>query len=94
MDLSLTSTSLWKRLVAKLKVRRASPVRTTSWLLQRGAVLDLKKKRVRPDCLPEVSDEDERVWESQQGGKRSAMETLGFDVIVNGGWNRQGGRIY
>ena len=44
VDLSLTSTSLWKRLVAKLKVSRASPVRTTSWLLQRGAVLDFVKK--------------------------------------------------
>ena len=44
MDLSLTSTSLWKRLVAKLKVSRASPVRTTSWLLQRGAVLDFVEK--------------------------------------------------
>ena len=42
-------------------------------------------KRLGPDCLPEVSDEDERVWESQQGGKRSAMENLGFDVIVRGG---------
>ena len=33
-------------------------------------------KRLRPDCLPEVSDEDERVWERQQGGERSAMENL------------------
>ena len=42
-------------------------------------------KRLRPDCLPEVSDEDERVWESQEGGKRSAMENLWIRCNCKGG---------
>ena len=47
-------------------------------------------KRVRPDCLPEVSDEDERVWESQQGGERSAMENLWIlTANIAMGWNEQ-----
>ena len=29
-----------------------------------------------PDCLPEVGDEDERVGESEEGGKSSAMQNL------------------
>ena len=65
-----------KRLVAKLKAKRASPDRSTSWLLGSnwfgGEILASSP----PDCLPEVGDEDEGVGESQQGGKSSAMENL------------------
>ena len=85
MDLSLTSTSLWKRLVAKLKVSRASPVRTTSWLLQRGAVLDFAKKGSNPIVFLKSAMRTRGSGRARREANAVQWRTFGFDVIVRWG---------